>query len=114
MNWLRLILLVGGLLFIAVLIWLERRRPSRVQQEAEYRGERNEPAFGFADEVAQRSRASAASSHVMVSHGMDSIAMPALSPRGPIDRLVDTAGAGASGSTARQCWRRLCGAHGGQ
>ena len=65
MNWLRLILLVGGLLFIAVLIWLERRRPSRVQQDGEFRVERNEPALGFADEPAPED------------------SPPAFAPRGP-------------------------------
>ena len=54
MSWLRLILLVGGLLFIGVLIWLERRRPSRVQQDGEFRVERSEPPLGFADEPAPR------------------------------------------------------------
>jgi len=54
MSWLRLILLVGGLLFIALLIWLERRRPSRVQQDGEFRVERTEPPMGFADEPAPR------------------------------------------------------------
>ena len=49
-NWLRLILLLGGLLLIAVLVWLERRRPNRVQQRPDYRSERNEPVMGFADE----------------------------------------------------------------
>lgn len=50
MSWLRVILLVGGLLFIGVLIWLERRRPGRVQQDGELRVERSEPAMGFADD----------------------------------------------------------------
>jgi FtsZ-interacting cell division protein ZipA len=76
MNWLRLILLIGGLLLIAVLVWLERRRPSRVQQEAEFRGERNEPALGFADDDPVRpgapARADAADEPAMV-----------LSARGP-------------------------------
>lgn len=57
MSWLRLILLVGGVLFIAVLIWLERRRPSRVQQDGEFRVERSEPAMGFADEPGPRTTA---------------------------------------------------------
>ena len=47
MNGLRLILLLAGLLFIAALIWLERRRPSRVQPAADVRAGRDEPAFGF-------------------------------------------------------------------
>ncbi len=47
MNGLRLILLLAGLLLIAVLIWLERRRPSRVQPDTEGRAGRDEPAFGF-------------------------------------------------------------------
>jgi hypothetical protein len=54
MNWLRLILLVGGLLFIGALIWLERRRPSRVQPQGEFRAERSEPAFGPPDEDSAR------------------------------------------------------------
>jgi hypothetical protein len=49
MNGLRAILLLAGLLFIAALIWLERRRPSRVQPEADVRSGREEPAFGFQD-----------------------------------------------------------------
>jgi len=49
MNGLRLILLLAGLLFIAALIWLERRRPSRVQPDADVRAGRDEPAFGFQD-----------------------------------------------------------------
>ena len=59
MNGLRLILLIGGLLLIGVLIWLERRRPSRVQQEAEFRSERSEPPLGFADDDAPRAAAPA-------------------------------------------------------
>lgn len=51
-NGLRLILLLGGLLLIAVLVWLERRRPSRVQQGQDFRSERNEPVLSFADEPA--------------------------------------------------------------
>jgi len=47
MNGLRSILLLAGLLLIAALIWLERRRPSRVQPEADVRAGRDEPAFGF-------------------------------------------------------------------
>ena len=57
MNWLRIILLVGGLLLIAVLVWLERRRPSRVQQEPDFRTERSEPALGFADDDGLRAGA---------------------------------------------------------
>lgn len=72
MNWLRLILLLGGLLLIAVLVWLERRRPSRVQQESEFRSERNEPALGFADNDAARADS-----------GADDDAMMVMSARGP-------------------------------
>jgi cell division protein ZipA len=49
MNGLRAILLLAGLLFIGALIWLERRRPSRVQPDADVRSGRDEPAFGFQD-----------------------------------------------------------------
>ncbi len=49
MNGLRAILLLAGLAFIVALIWLERRRPSRVQPDADVRSGRDEPAFGFQD-----------------------------------------------------------------
>jgi FtsZ-interacting cell division protein ZipA len=69
-SWLRLILLLGGLLLIAVLVWLERRRPSRVQQGQDYRNERNEPVMGFADEPATHA-------------GSDDDGMMLMSARGP-------------------------------
>ena len=50
MNGLRIILLLAGLLFIGALIWLERRRPSRVQPDTDVRAGRDEPAFGFQDD----------------------------------------------------------------
>ena len=58
MVWLRLILLVTGLLFIAMLIWWERRQP-RQARSTTLRAERSEPSFdmnahvdGLADAVA--------------------------------------------------------------
>ena len=79
MNWLRLILLVGGLLFIVLLVWFERRRPSRVQQESDFRGERNEPALGFADERPEQHGGPTAVSQ----DAGEFDDLPALSPRGP-------------------------------
>lgn len=75
MSWLRLILLVGGLLLIAVLVWLERRRPSRVKQAPELRAERNEPVLGFADEPPARVPANAGEA--------DDEPMMAMPARGP-------------------------------
>ena len=70
-NGLRLILLVGGLLLIAVLVWLERRRPSRVQQGQDYRNERNEPVMGFADEPATPAEADEDEVMLMSARGPD-------------------------------------------
>ena len=70
-NWLRLILLVGGLLLIAVLVWLERRRPSRVQQGQDYRSERNEPVMGFADEPVPHAEADDDGMMLMSARGPD-------------------------------------------
>jgi hypothetical protein len=43
MGWLRLILLGAGALFIALLVWWERRRP---REAGRARAERSEPSFG--------------------------------------------------------------------
>ena len=90
MNWLRLILLTGGLLLIAVLVWLERRRPSRVLPETDFRTERSEPALGFADDEEPRagprseSRASSAPGP-----DADDEAVMLMSARGPDPPSVD-------------------------
>jgi len=49
MVWLRPILLVCAVVFIGALIWMERRRPSRVQSQSD---ERSDPVIHFADESA--------------------------------------------------------------
>jgi FtsZ-interacting cell division protein ZipA len=45
MDWLRPILLIAGAVFMALLIWWERRRPHRVRGDA-YSGSRVEPQLG--------------------------------------------------------------------
>ncbi len=46
MAWLRPILLLAGALFIALLIWWERRRPRQAPDSAAARTERSDPKPG--------------------------------------------------------------------
>lgn len=48
MTWLRPILLLAGALFIALLIWRERRRPRQAPEIGAARAERSEPKLGLA------------------------------------------------------------------
>ncbi len=45
MAWLRPILLLAGALFIALLVWWERRRPRQAPDSPATRAERSEPAL---------------------------------------------------------------------
>jgi FtsZ-interacting cell division protein ZipA len=46
MDWLRPILLIAGAVFMALLIWWERRRPHRIRSGESYPGTRLEPRLG--------------------------------------------------------------------
>jgi cell division protein ZipA len=51
MAWLRLILLLAGVLFIGLLMWWERRRQRQAAQPSPARGERSEPTFDAGGEA---------------------------------------------------------------